>query len=87
MRWQLILEEFGPELIYIEGSTNIVADALSCLKIIDNLNSKTKNNKVESTLENMSENFALINEDITLPTSFKTIMRFQQQANSLTRIA
>ena len=32
MRWRLILEEYGPELIYTEGSTNIVADALSRLE-------------------------------------------------------
>ena len=37
MRWQLILEEFSPELIYIKGSKNIVADALSRLDKIDNL--------------------------------------------------
>ena len=32
MRWRLILEECGPELIYTKGSTNIVADALSRLE-------------------------------------------------------
>ena len=32
MRWQLILEEYGLELIYTKGSTNIVADALSRLE-------------------------------------------------------
>ena len=32
MRWRLILEEYGPELIYTKGSTNIVADALSRLE-------------------------------------------------------
>jgi transposase InsO family protein len=31
MRWRLILEEYGPELIYIKGTSNIVADALSRL--------------------------------------------------------
>ena len=29
MRWRLILEEYGPELRYIQGEQNIVADALS----------------------------------------------------------
>ena len=29
MRWRLILEEFGPELKYIKGDNNVVADALS----------------------------------------------------------
>ena len=32
MRWHLILEEYGCELIYTKGSTNIVADALSRLE-------------------------------------------------------
>ena len=33
IRWRLVLEEFGPELIYLKGERNIVADALSCLDI------------------------------------------------------
>jgi hypothetical protein len=33
MRWRLIIEEYSPELIYLKGSTNIVADALSRLNI------------------------------------------------------
>ena len=28
MRWRLILEEFGPELKYIKGENNVVADAI-----------------------------------------------------------
>ena len=35
-RWRLILEEFGPELKYIKGENNVVADALSCLEMSDN---------------------------------------------------
>ena len=33
MRWRLILEEFGPELRYIKGENNIVADTLSRLDL------------------------------------------------------
>ena len=33
MRWRLIIEEYSPELIYIPGLKNIVADALSRLGI------------------------------------------------------
>ena len=29
MRWVLILEEFGPELKYIKGENNVVANSLS----------------------------------------------------------
>ena len=30
--WRLILEEYGPEIVYIKGKTNIVADTLSRLE-------------------------------------------------------
>jgi hypothetical protein len=31
LRWRLEIEEYGPELIYVEGKDNVVADALSRL--------------------------------------------------------
>ena len=80
MRWQLVPVEFRPELIYGKGSKNTVVDALSRLDKIDNLNNTNTNNndKVEPTLESLSQNFALNKENILHPTSFKTIMRSQQ---------
>ena len=36
MRWRVILKEFGPELKYIKGENNVVADALSRLEMSDN---------------------------------------------------
>ena len=36
MRWRLILEELCPELKYIKGENNNVAEALSCLENSDN---------------------------------------------------
>ena len=33
MQWHLILEEFGPELVYVHGQDNVVADALSHLNL------------------------------------------------------
>ena len=30
-RWRLLLEEYGPEIIYIKGIDNTVADAISRL--------------------------------------------------------
>lgn len=35
MRWRLILEEYNPELKYIKGEENVVADALSRLDLDD----------------------------------------------------
>jgi hypothetical protein len=34
MRWRLMLEEYGPELRYIKGEQNVVADALSRLDML-----------------------------------------------------
>ena len=36
MRWRLILEDFGPKLIYIKGENNVIDDALSRLYMSDN---------------------------------------------------
>ena len=33
-RWRLLLEEYGPEILYIKGEHNTVADALSRLDMI-----------------------------------------------------
>jgi hypothetical protein len=31
MRWRLFIEEYSPDLQYIKGEINVVADALGCL--------------------------------------------------------
>ena len=36
MRWRLILKGFGPELKYIKGENNVIADSLSRLEVSDN---------------------------------------------------
>ena len=38
--WQLLLEDFGPDIVYIKGTDNIAADAISCLEY-----NPTKNKK------------------------------------------
>ena len=47
MRWRLILEEFDPELKYIKGENNVVADALSlALKRVQIKRSSTSRNSM-----------------------------------------
>ena len=58
MRWRLIIEEFGPEQVYIPGKSNVVADALSQLPI---------KNDNQLDLNNIEEYLALDDDD--LPTS------------------
>jgi hypothetical protein len=36
MQWRLCIEEYSPNLHYIEGTKNIAANALSCLGILNN---------------------------------------------------
>ena len=37
LRWRLYLEEYGPILHYIKGTSNVVADSLSRLNLITSL--------------------------------------------------
>jgi transposase InsO family protein len=58
MRWRLVIEEFGPELRYIKGESNVVADALSRLDIDD-----------DREIFNVSECFGYDDDDLP-PSSF-----------------
>ena len=84
MRWRLILEEYGPELIYIQGNKNIVADALSRLEL------EVDNEKISPDVQALAEHFALKKKDMpeeAHPTNYKTIMLNQQKDNNLIKIA
>ena len=85
MRWRLLLEEFGPELIYIKGEKNIVADALSRLPIEAD----------DETLElHTFEEAALYNSEAVgeqkfeyYPLRFKTILKHQKEDEELMKAA
>ena len=69
MRWRLILEEYGPELIYVKGENNVVADALSRLNLITNTT-------LSPDLAKMAEHFGLDDEDLpadAFPLQYKMI--------------
>ena len=74
MRWRLVLEEYGPELDYVKGESNIVADALSRL----DLEPQIKNNETQS-LHQMAELYGVddIPED-AYPLDY-TLIRAEQQ--------
>ena len=44
-RWRLLLEEYAPEIVYIKGTHNTVADAISRLEYIPKLNSTNEYNQ------------------------------------------
>ena len=73
MRWRLVLEEFGPDLQYIKGERNIVADALSRLEIDD-----------DQEIFNISECFGFDDDDLppnSFPIRYKDIAK-EQKANA-----
>ena len=57
MRWQLVLEEYGPDLIWLKGTKNQAADVLSWLPYVEN---DTKEN--EYSLLELAELYSV--EDI-----------------------
>ena len=70
MRWRLILEEFGPELKYIKGENNVVADALFRLE-------KSPNQEIL----NISELYGYDDEDLpdsTYPILYHDIAKAQE---------
>ena len=81
MRWRLILEEYNPELIYIQGSKNIAADTLSRLDIGDT------HNPIKPNISPLAEHFSLEKEDVLCPVNYKTIMQYQQNNKSLIETA
>ena len=66
MRWQLLIEEFGPKLFYLPGTNNVVADCLSKLEYDDH--------------DVVNNHFALDKSDLNkYPLSYKLIMKYQQK--------
>ncbi len=73
-QWRLIVEEYGPTIQYIPGVKNVVADALSCLPILD-----TPPSSEISKLHFMSKLFAI--EPDVFPLAYDTIS--EAQANDV----
>ena len=77
MRWRTIMEEFGVELIYVKGSTNVAADALSRLP---------RTAPDESNIMDCLESYAIheLSPD-QFPLSFSLIAKEQQKCRPLKR--
>ena len=83
MRWQLVLEEYGPQLHYIKGENNIIADALSRLDI-----QKDQKPQVEN-MEYLSELYGMKSKELpknAFPINLKLIQEFQQKDKKLCQL-
>ena len=81
MRWRLILEKYNPELIFIQCSKNIAADALSRFDIVDT------NNPIKPNMSSLAEHICLEKEYILHPINYKTILQYQQYNKPLIKTA
>jgi hypothetical protein len=72
--WQLIVEEYGPNIVYLPGKHNIIADALSCLP-------KLSDPHDESTF--LEEIFALDKKIDAFPIEFNVISKAQLANNKI----
>jgi hypothetical protein len=82
MRWRLIIEEYSPELIYVKGETNIVADALSRL---DLATSDTSPSDMHD-MQYLADNFSLEDDDLpddAYHLQYKLIAKHQNQQKDL----
>ena len=82
MRWHLIIEEYAPELIYIQGEHNIVADALSRLDIMP----ITSHTEQLHDMHYLSEQFGLEKDNIhkdTFPVHYKLLAKEQLKDKAL----
>ena len=76
------MEEFGPELPYVKGEDNVVADALSRLEMTPN--------KISPQPKKMAEIFGIEKDDMpdhAYPLSYKTIQKHQQADKELLQLA
>ena len=83
MRWRLLLEEYSPDLRYIKGENNIVADALSRLDLNNNEPYE------QMSIERIAELYALNDEDFpaTYPLSYAEFSHKQRKNKDLKQLA
>jgi len=90
MRWRLLVEEYGPELRYIKGENNIVADALSRLDMtpdsqFEEEKLRTPAVSFEHMQENLAEVFASTRDEEAqgYPLTFAAISEEQEKDDAL----
>ena len=80
MRWRLILEEYGPDIMHIKGEDNIVADAISRLPTANNDQREPCTEAQDQLSKTLTEREMLILEDDEpFPLNLSQVQRIQQK--------
>ena len=88
MRWRLLIEEYGPEIIYVKGLDNVAADALSRLSLSGLPTENDPETFDESFVSNveLAERYdvALDRADVgSMPLSYKMLRKYQNRDASV----
>ena len=76
MRWQLLIEEFGPTIEYIKGPKNIIADVLSRLDLVS----------LPSNIQDLANCYGLDKDDLpsdAFPITYQLINHEQNKDKTL----
>ena len=80
MRWRLILEEFGPDILHIKGEKNIVADAISRLPTANEDQSESRTEILGLSSEMLAKlEYLVFEEDSEFPLHLPLVRKVQQQ--------
>ena len=80
MRWRLILEEFGPNILHIKGEENVVADAISRLPTANEDQNKSRTEIPGLSSEMLAKmEYLVFEEDSEFPLHLPLVRKVQQQ--------
>ena len=86
LHWRLLIEDFAPKLVYIQGEKNIVADNLSRLPLKplerkqETNSSANYNDGIQMALKSLAESLLYYPDDVPVfPLGFENIRMQQQQ--------
>ena len=80
LRQRLTIEEFGADIVYIKGETNVVADALSRLPM------RTSSSEENALLEELFLQRRVFEDEVAFPLDLERIKDLQQDDGQLTRM-
>ena len=87
MRWRLIIEEYGPELVYVKGLENVAADALSRLARMSKLPTTNDPQTFKESFvtdKYLAERYDVDKVDVDVcPVSYKMLHKYQNKDESI----